>query len=60
MLPIFTVYRSGNMTEAAAEELLGALKIGLKAPLIVSLVCLGGIIVSIVSMYVCFRKFKKI
>ena len=56
MLPLFTVYRSGNMSEEAANDLLGQLKIGQKLPIILGIVSVFGIVLTVMAMYWCKRK----
>lgn len=43
MLPVFTLYRSGNMTELVANDLLGDLKTALQAPKKLVLLSLFGV-----------------
>jgi hypothetical protein len=58
MLPVFTLYRSGNMTEDSANDLLGDLKIALQAPRKLVLLSLFGIIFTIFLMIACSMRSK--
>jgi hypothetical protein len=60
MLPVFTIYRSGNMSEAAAEDLLGDLKIALAAPTKLALFSVFGIIFAVFCTIACNVKQKKV
>jgi hypothetical protein len=53
MLPVFTLYRSGNLTETAANDVLGDLKIALAVPNKMSLFCIVAVIFSILGVCAC-------
>lgn len=53
MLPVFTLYRSGNLTESAANDLLGDLKIALAVPSKMTLFCIVGVIFCILGVCAC-------
>lgn len=50
MLPVFTIYRSGNMTQEIADKVLGDLKVALAAPTKLILLSVFGIIFTIFCM----------
>lgn len=50
MLPIFSLYRSGNLTESVADDLFGPLKIGLAA---IKWAKIIGIIIVVLSGILC-------
>ena len=56
MLPLFTVYRSGNMTEEAANDLFADLKMGLKLPIILLVLSGFGIVFTVMVLYWSGRK----
>lgn len=59
MLPVFTLNRSGNMTELAANDLLGDLKIALQAPKKLVLLSLFGIAFTAFLLACCGMKSQK-
>jgi len=53
MLPVFTLYRSGNLTESAANDVLADLKTALTVPTKMALACFIGCIFSIFGVCAC-------
>lgn len=61
MLPLFNVYQSGNFTESGADKLLGSLRLGLGAKIVifwVGIVLAVLLLVSVIVLFVMFRKRK--
>lgn len=59
MLPVFTLYRSGNMTEVVANDLLGDLKTALLAPKKLVLLSLFGIALTAFLLVCCMMRSSK-
>lgn len=59
MLPVFTLYRSGNLTEEKANELLGDLKTALAAPKKLIMLSIFGLICTACCVLGCSMKSKR-
>lgn len=59
MLPVFTIFRSGNITEDKANELLGDLKTALAAPNKLIALSLFGLILTAFCVVGCRMKAKR-
>ena len=60
MLPVFSLARSGNITESVAEDLLGSLKMGIAVVKWTKIIGIMLVVVScIVCGYVYYRKKKE-
>lgn len=51
MLPVFTVYRSANLTEETANDLLGVLKIAIVLPRRMIIGSIIGILFGVISLF---------
>lgn len=59
MLPIMSVFRSANLTQEAADDVLGDLKIALAAPRKILLFSVVGLLISVAASSCCFYIVKK-
>jgi len=59
-LPVFTIYRSANITEETAEDLLGVLKVAKVMPRRIIVFSLIGILVIVLSFFLCRTKKRLI
>jgi hypothetical protein len=59
MLPVFTIYRSGNMTQEIADKVLGDLKVALAAPTKLILLSVFGIIFTVFCLIACRLKQRR-
>lgn len=59
MLPLFNVYQSGNFTESGADKLLGSLRMGLGAKIIIFWVGIVLSILLLLSLLVLIWLFRK-
>jgi hypothetical protein len=60
MMPVMTIYRSGNVTAEAADELLGDLRTALGAPTKLILFCVFGIVFTVFATVFCTMKRKRV
>lgn len=59
MLPVMTLFRSANMTQDAADDLLGDLKVALAAPRKILIFSLSGLFFTLCGLCCCLFSQKK-